>query len=332
MDQQRLALLKRKLEALSYDGELDTKSAPWPRRCRRTPPRAAADGRARSGRPAPVAEVPWRASGRATSGRRPRTRALSSRSPATAFGATLFPRRAFARACLIATPDPQLVDDLVEATTAVPLAEDPRDQADPGAARGLVVQDGGDEARERQGAQGASLLHMERIKKDEACDEEAPRGGGGGAPKRDDIVAELGFWPPSRPARREAATLEREYARVRRSQRRHHGHLRVQLWCPARTSRQQELGGRAHASAPRRRARARRRPAWPRRARRRRRRSRATPRRARRLVESEAEMQRMQSEVDAARRASPRARARMSARQPRLLDNATDVDALSCAS
>ena len=37
MDQQRLALLKRKLEALSYDGELDTKSAPLAEKVR-TPP------------------------------------------------------------------------------------------------------------------------------------------------------------------------------------------------------------------------------------------------------------------------------------------------------
>jgi hypothetical protein len=37
MDQQRLALLKRKLEALNYDGELDTKSAPLAEKVR-TPP------------------------------------------------------------------------------------------------------------------------------------------------------------------------------------------------------------------------------------------------------------------------------------------------------
>jgi|TARA_B110000967_G_scaffold179045_1_gene194270 hypothetical protein len=37
MDQQRLALLKRKLEALSYDGELDTKSAPLAEKVRIPP-------------------------------------------------------------------------------------------------------------------------------------------------------------------------------------------------------------------------------------------------------------------------------------------------------
>ena len=44
MDQQRLALLKRKLEALSYDGELDTKSAPLAEKVRIPPAPASSDG------------------------------------------------------------------------------------------------------------------------------------------------------------------------------------------------------------------------------------------------------------------------------------------------
>ena len=44
MDTQRLALLKRKLEALSYDGELDTKSAPLAEKVRIPPSRLSSDG------------------------------------------------------------------------------------------------------------------------------------------------------------------------------------------------------------------------------------------------------------------------------------------------
>ena len=66
----------------------------------------------------------------------------------------------------------------------VPLAEDPRDQADPGA-RGLVVQDGGDEARERQGAQGELAAAHGAHQEGRGVRREAPRGGGGGARARE---------------------------------------------------------------------------------------------------------------------------------------------------
>ena len=97
MDQQRLALLKRKLEALSYDGELDTKSAPLAEKVRTPPARLPRMAEKWQGPPQLRFEFRAERADARRADARPRTRALSSRSPATAFRDPLPRRRIRAR-------------------------------------------------------------------------------------------------------------------------------------------------------------------------------------------------------------------------------------------
>ena len=82
MDQQRLALLKRKLEALSYDGELDTKSAPLAEKVRTPPARLPRMAEKWQGPPQLRFEFRAERGDTRRADPRPRARALQSRSPA----------------------------------------------------------------------------------------------------------------------------------------------------------------------------------------------------------------------------------------------------------
>ena len=168
-----------------------------------------------------------------------------------------------------------------------------------------------------------SLLHMELIKKDEACDEKL-RAAAAEARELENVVAELGFW--KRQHVEKHATLEREYeackeklndvitgtyafskvpgedikARMELSDALEQA-VAAGPGGTAERGRAEELVAVADERAAA---------------------------LQRRLVESEAEMQRMQSEVDAARRAVA-AREGEVRRLNGLLDNATDVDVLA---
>ena len=168
-----------------------------------------------------------------------------------------------------------------------------------------------------------SLLHMELIKKDEACDEKL-RAAAAEARELENVVAELGFW--KRQHVEKYATLEREYeackeklndvitgtyafskvpgedikARMELSEALKNA-VAAGPGGAAERGRAEELVAVADERAAA---------------------------LQRRLVESEAEMQRMQSEVDAARRAVA-ARDGEVRRLNGMLDNATDVDVLA---
>jgi hypothetical protein len=168
-----------------------------------------------------------------------------------------------------------------------------------------------------------SLLHMELIKKDEACDEKL-RAAAAEARELENVVAELGFW--KRQHVEKYATLEREYeackeklndvitgtyafskvpgedikARMELSEALKNA-VAAGPGGAAERGRAEELVAVADERAAA---------------------------LQRRLVESEAEMQRMQSEVDAARRAVA-AREGEVRRLNGMLDNATDVDVLA---
>lgn len=76
MDHQRLTLLKRKLEALNYDGELDTKSAPLAEKVRRRAERPRNENAMRA-RTSPSARRDFKF--RLRSGDSPRARARHAR-------------------------------------------------------------------------------------------------------------------------------------------------------------------------------------------------------------------------------------------------------------
>ena len=102
MDQQRLALLKRKLEALSYDGELDTKSAPLAEKVR-TPPARLPRMAPKNGSGHPSRDLNFGPSERTRDERtHDRERARYRRAPPRPRSATLSRVGAFARA----VPDP----------------------------------------------------------------------------------------------------------------------------------------------------------------------------------------------------------------------------------
>ena len=220
------------------------------------------------------------------------------------------------------SPDPQLVDDLVEATNSyrslkIRATKQTQELEAWSSKMEVMKRENGKVLKEN------SLLHMELIKKDEACDEKL-RAAAAEARELENVVAELGFW--KRQHVEKHATLEREYEACKEKLNdvitgtyafsKVPGEdikARMELSDALKQAVAAGPGGAAE------RGRAEELVAV------------ADERAAalqRRLVESEAEMQRMQSEVDAARRAVA-AREGEVRRLNGLLDNATDVDVLA---